>query len=298
MFAVPNRRGYTLIELLVVIAILAILIGLLLSAVQKVRSAAARIQCANNLKQLGLALHNYHDINAALPSSVRPYRKSEPYQLLSWRVWLMPFLEQQSVWDQTEANYRRRPDPFSAEHEPTKHLLLSALICPADERTAIAWRVRGTPVSLSDYIGVAGVRTGDGLGVLYYNSRVRLTDIHDGLTNTLLVGERPPSPDLVYGWWYAGIGQDFRGSLDSHMSVRENNVSPYTKYKPCTAGPFAYGPGRPDDFCSTFHFWSLHSGGANFLFADGSIHFLPYAAAAILPALATRAGGEVAAFDD
>jgi prepilin-type N-terminal cleavage/methylation domain-containing protein/prepilin-type processing-associated H-X9-DG protein len=299
MAALPSRpRGYTLIELLVVIAIITILIALLLPAVQKVRTTAARIQCANNLKQLGLALHHYHDTNSSLPSGLRPFAIGEPYPSLTWRGWVMPFLDQQPVWNQTMDNYRRQPIPFLPEHEPTKHLVLAPLICPADERTAIAWLVRGVPLSMSDYHGVSGDRRGDRLGMLYFASRVRLTDAQDGLSNTLLVGERPPSPDLIYGWWYAGIGQDHRGSLDAHLAARESNVAAYPWYRPCGRGPFAFGPGRPDDYCSTFHFWSLHPGGANFALADGSVRFLPYSAADILPALATRAGGEVVALPD
>jgi prepilin-type processing-associated H-X9-DG protein len=212
--------------------------------------------------------------------------------LLTWRVWLTPYLDQQPVWDQTVGNYRRQPIPFLPEHEPTKHLVLAPLVCPADDRSAIAWRVRGVPVSLSDYLGVAGVRTGDRRGMLYHGSRVRLTDAHDGLTNTLLVGERPPSPDLVYGWWYAGGGQDGRGSLDSHLAARESNTAPYAGYRRCGPGPFAFGPGRPDDYCSTFHFWSPHPGGAHFAFSDGSVRFLRYAAEPLMAGLATRAGGE------
>ena len=129
-------------------------------------------------------------------------------------------------------------------------------------------------------------------GVLYRDSRVRLTDITDGASNTIAVGERPPSADYWYGWWYAGFGQNGTGGLDSLLGARELNAGGNYTYM-CAPGPFHFQSGRFDDQCSAFHFWSPHTGGANFLFADGSVRFLSYSADKILPALATRAGGEV-----
>jgi prepilin-type processing-associated H-X9-DG protein len=99
----------------------------------------------------------------------------------------------------------------------------------------------------------------------------------------------------VLGWWYAGTGQSDDGSAAAVMSVRERVVSIWGFG--CLPGPYHFTPGRLDNQCDAFHFWSLHSGGANFLFADGSVRFPPYSADAVLPALATRAGGEVVALD-
>jgi prepilin-type processing-associated H-X9-DG protein len=104
-------------------------------------------------------------------------------------------------------------------------------------------------------------------------------------------GERPPSADFWYGWWYAGYGQAGTGSADMLLGVRERNLGgPFVS--DCPAGPYHFREGRADNQCDLFHFWSLHPGGAHFLFADGSVRFLAYSADAILPALATRAGGE------
>jgi prepilin-type processing-associated H-X9-DG protein len=111
-----------------------------------------------------------------------------------------------------------------------------------------------------------------------------------------MVGERPPSADQRLGWWYAGVGQDLNGSAEMVLGVLERNFGTWSAV--CPPGPFSFGPGRANEQCDAFHFWNLHIGGANFLFADGSVHFLPYSAAPIMPALATRAGGEVAGMPD
>jgi prepilin-type processing-associated H-X9-DG protein len=106
-----------------------------------------------------------------------------------------------------------------------------------------------------------------------------------------MVGERPPSSDGAAGWWYGGWGQAKEGSADMVLGVEEQYASPYYVVD-CPPGPYLFAPGGLNDTCATFHFWSLHPGGANFLFADGSVHFLHYDAAPIMPALASRAGGE------
>ena len=133
-------------------------------------------------------------------------------------------------------------------------------------------------------------RAAYGDGVLYLGSTTRLSDVTDGTSNTLAVGEWPPSRDLILGWWYAGWGQDKDGEGDMLLGARTRNHSEYGRG--CPAGPFDFKAGSFDDQCDAFHFWSPHPGGANFAFADGSVRFLNYSADSILPALATRAGGE------
>lgn len=128
---------------------------------------------------------------------------------------------------------------------------------------------------------------------------MRFGHILDGTSHTLLLGERPPSPDLLYGWWYAGAGQDTSGSLDAQMGIREINrrLHDGSQYNECGRGPFSYAPGLLTDHCATFHNWSTHLGGAHFAFCDGSVRFVAYSADSVLPQLATRAGGEVVALD-
>ena len=131
------------------------------------------------------------------------------------------------------------------------------------------------------------------------NRGVKITDVMDGSSNTLMVGERPPSKDLVYGWWFAGSGFDGCGSSDVVMGVREIAEPSFTTYdgssadRPlCPKGPYNFGPGDMNNQCDQFHFWSFHSGGSNFVMGDGSVRFLNYSANDIMPAMSTRSNGE------
>jgi prepilin-type processing-associated H-X9-DG protein len=145
---------------------------------------------------------------------------------------------------------------------------------------------------LTSYVGVLGTNYTLTDGVFFLDSAVRWADITDGTSQTLMAGERPPSTDFWYGWWYTGYGQLGSGSLDMLLGAAERNSG--ARYVGnCPPGPARYGPGTLTDQCAVFHFWSLHPGGGNFVFCDGSVHFLTYDAAAILPALATRSGQEV-----
>lgn len=292
-----SGAGFTLVELLVVMAVIAILVGLTLPAVQKVRDTAARAQCQNKLKQIALALHQYHDAHNVLPPGHRSLFNADRLPLSGWPVSVLPYLEQASLEANARAAYRTLPLPFINPPHTGLATVVPALVCPSDGRVVTAQRSERTHllVAFTSYLGVSGqdYKTRD--GVLYQNSRTALVAVTDGTSNTLMLGERPPSADFQFGWWYAGTGQRLTGSADMILGVREPNLLPIVTGSPCGPGFYSFRPSRFDDPCGMFHFWSPHAGGANFAFCDGSVRLLRYDAAPLLPALASRAGGEVAA---
>jgi prepilin-type processing-associated H-X9-DG protein len=288
-----GRPGHTLIETLVVIAIMALLIGLLLAAIQKVRATAARTDCQNRMKQLGLAVQNYHASGRPLPPglSLQIENGTRPY--LGWPARLLPYLERNALWTQVEEAFATDPAPLTFYgHPPHARLLatpVGSFACPVDDRTPGPVSLGPIQVAFTSYLGVEGVNQFSRDGLFYLDSTVRLSDVTDGTSQTLCLGERPPAASLRLGWWYRGWGQSKDGSAEMLLGARERNES----VGECAIGSYHYKPGRIDDICSVLHFWSLHPGGANFAFADGSVRFLRYEADSILPALATRAGGEV-----
>jgi prepilin-type N-terminal cleavage/methylation domain-containing protein len=335
MRSTPRHWGFTLTELLVVLALFAALLALLLPAIQRARESASRTRCQNNLKQVGLALHNYHGAYNAFPSAqiddpkYSPDKSSPrpPYPYLSWRGYLLPFLEGDNLWKQTEQAFAVQKEFW---HNPP-HIGLSSIlpiyICPSDPRQAQIYPVKAEdeyggsgsiampPVALSGYLGVNGSNLLRGDGIFSFNVSTRILQITDGTSNTILVGERPAVEPYVFGWWYAGIGQfvprqpgslqanlqqrlhydgTFTGSAAQTLGAAELNAqsSGYSQYDNCPPGPYVYGRGDYRNPCDSFHFWSLHPSGAHFLCADGSVHFLTYSASSVLPALATRWGGE------
>jgi prepilin-type N-terminal cleavage/methylation domain-containing protein/prepilin-type processing-associated H-X9-DG protein len=317
MPARPLRPGFTLIELLVVIAIIAVLIGLLLSAVQKVRGAAARIACANNLKQMGLALHQYHDTEGKFPPAhntfERPDGNPPGYRpFWSWMARIMPHYEQDNLYRVADAWARQQPwndgqlrwwpwggywlDPPTPAN-PAVGTPVKMWQCPADDRSTLTGRIPfgsgSQPVAVTSYLGVAGLSgTASGReGMLAFDRTVRIADVLDGTSNTVMVGERPPSPNLMWGWWFAGSGYLDTGVGDVVLGVREYE---FTAWRGCPPSEVGFHAKGRDPNCEWVHFYSRHTGGGNWVMADGSVRFLSYSADGVMPALATRAGGEVA----
>jgi prepilin-type N-terminal cleavage/methylation domain-containing protein/prepilin-type processing-associated H-X9-DG protein len=300
-----SRHAFTLIELLVVIAIIGILIGLLLPAVQKVREAANRMKCANNLKQIGLACHNYHSTHETLPPG---YRATGALPATApgwaWGAYLLPYIEQDAV-------YRAIDFTQPVESNAVIQTMIKSYICPSDVTPPGPFAVvdaGGGTIALAapaSYVACVGgdesaVDDPTGTGVFYRNSQTRFADIIDGTSNTIFVGEgctlyspriwagvltnatapRGPQNPNPPGGATSGPAQDL---VLAHAHLINANTDP---------------DGGLDDFASN------HPGGANFLFGDGSVRFI-HSIQGDLPAggytgdglafqaLATRAGGEI-----
>lgn len=295
-----NRLGFTLIELLVVIAIIAILIGLLLPAVQKVRDAAARLQCQNNLKQLGLAYHNYHDARGQFPPA---YLFKYPdatshlgFNAHGWGTYVLPYVEQDNLFNQYNMNL-----PFIAP--PNNSVIqqhLKVMQCPSTEENRLytmdGSSVLGLPqgsmvfqASSSDYGPVTGVMgsfwslvgaTPDSSrgGALQPdttgNMGTKITAIRDGSSNTVLLGEFAARPDLYVGNQLVssgsqegfGWGDPFSGEHWLIGSDETGTVSPGSCIVGCTNAKPIGSTGRG--------FYSFHTGGANIVLCDGSVRFL------------------------
>jgi prepilin-type N-terminal cleavage/methylation domain-containing protein/prepilin-type processing-associated H-X9-DG protein len=287
-----NRcRGFSLVELVVVISIITLLIALLIPAVQYVRESSRRATCANNLRQLALSLHGYHDAHATFPPGVSVQNGKSPQPFLGWNARVLPFLEQTALWDEILQTFANDPDFLNVPPHVRRSFPVKVFGCPSDPRTLSTYTLEGgNKVAFTAYLGLEGINYKQKDGTLFVDSSIALRDITDGTSSTLLIGERPPSADGVWGWWYAGWGQNKDGSAEMVLGMEEIDHSPLAPE--CWVGPYSYGPGELSNQCDLFHFWSQHPGGANFAFADCSVHFMSYSASPIMPMLATRAGGE------
>jgi prepilin-type N-terminal cleavage/methylation domain-containing protein/prepilin-type processing-associated H-X9-DG protein len=317
----PWRSAFTLIELLVVIAIIAVLIGLLLPAIQKVREAAARMSCSNNLKQIGLSFHTYADTNGAFP----PSAASQSFSMRSygpawtgpaipnWYLAILPFVEQKALYD-WGMTYIKTPTaygwPIEAYGDAGSFMAQSLPVfrCPSDNFVSRSpLLVGGGQIGyygLTTYGANSGTRSvwfqGPELrdGVCYVNSRVQPIDVWDGTSNTIAVGERTfdagtralvaESTLAVHAsLWRQGYLPPL-GIIRAPLDQINVAVSPTTTSAELNA---AFSK-------RLLSYSSDHSGGANFAFCDGSVRFLQNNLNLLtLQALATRSGGEVSSFD-
>lgn len=293
-----NRFGITLIEVLVVIGIIGLIVSLTIPAVQHVRAAADRAICLNNLRQIGSALHNYHNDHSQLPPiRVAFPNGSDPNVVLGWMALILPYVEEDALYAKSVAACRIDKDPTRNPPHIGMSTVIRLYTCPSDGRLVAPLTDQfGVTAGFTSYVGIMGVippGSDRGLpGVLGGFWGIRLTDIKDGLTNTLMVGERPPPDSLQAGWWYPGFHGDgigFRGpnngiTLGGGLLIQGD---------PCLLRGVIFGPGRTDNPCDRYHVWSLHPRGANLLFADAAARFIPYSASdKLIIALASRAGGE------
>ncbi len=258
MIARASRLGLTLVELLVVIGIIGLLVAILLPAVQAAREAANRMRCLNNLHQMGLALHNYHDVHKRFPpGGIEPRPIWPSGRQFAWSAFLLPYLEQASLTTQIDFN-KPFDDPANAA---VAAQIIPLYLCPSTPNSPQLIQGRGP----CDYGGIYGERiTGPNeppKGVMLYDVALGFADVLDGTSNTLIVSEDSGFAD---GQWING-----RNIFDQSFAINQ-------------------APKFENDIRS------LHPGGANGLFCDGSARFLPETMPLdILAAICTRAGGEV-----
>lgn len=295
--SIPRRLGFTLVELLVVIAIIGILVGLLLPAVQAAREAARRMQCTNNLKQIGLALHNYESAHRSFPRAFTlarpaiPVANNDSVEAWGWTVAILPFIEQDPLYTALNAGSVSLADRLAkaatypqAPIIPLLQTRLPGYECPSDANQQQAKADRhfgggwGTAQGghgqwqpgITNYISNRGTRDNpqeelDTFGMFMENRNIRLGDVSDGTSNTFLVGERDSKYGRAGAW--AGV-RNPRGASTRGIYTATANVRPPLN---STDPPYAWGNSARGAGAG---FSSLHTGGATFVFVDGSTHFI------------------------
>ena len=292
-----SLRGFTLIELLVVIAIIAVLIALLLPAVQQAREAARRTQCKNNLKQLGLSLHNYHDTFGEFPdASYLDHWSSNPNAINSqwaWSVMILPYMDQANLYNQLNIG----SSTFEQAANDSVRLAtlrkgLPVFICPSDPELSVnrnrpfqqkssgglcAGMILPSTIQFgkSNYLACNGNHDNDGIFDSGDNRRVGMRDITDGTSNTIMVGERSSvkwaKQTVATGPW-AGVWAGQELSCDGITNVW--SLAGKTEFQMNTGKHSDVAGSTTATDQALIAYGSAHTGGAQFLMADGSVRFL------------------------
>jgi prepilin-type N-terminal cleavage/methylation domain-containing protein/prepilin-type processing-associated H-X9-DG protein len=289
-----RRRGFTLIELLVVIAIIAILIALLVPAVQKARESAARTQCTNNLKQLGLGLHNFHDVNKGFPPALQNTAGGVTRPENGWTYYVLPYIEMEPLFKRIQFNVDwDNPAVNDADPDGVNQQFITIFVCPSAPSGREASRHR----KILDYPAITQITRPNPyatnlppsdstyIGVLGHNIRRRLTDITDGTSNTLLLAESAGRNQL----WRMGKFISASGTTGAWANPSTQIV--VSGFNP----PTATIPGACAVNCTNANeVYSFHTSGAMGLFADGSVRMLSSSMSInTLIAITTRCIGEV-----
>ncbi len=269
------RAAFTLVELLVVIAIIGILVGLLLPAVQAAREAARRSSCLNNLMQLGLAVHHYEFNMERFPSGVinpdGPIRSEPMGQHVSWIVQVLPFMEERNAYNR----FDQAQGAYAPANQPVRHHQIELLLCPSFYAAIGTDQVQSTNYFGCHHDSESPIDTQNN-GLLFLNSRIGFDAILDGSSHTILLGES--GFDSTSLGWVSGTRATLRNcekwEVLRYESPTRANVAP----NPLQVGGFG----------------SMHTGGANFAFADGSVRFLSMSIQPqVFKGLGNRAGGEL-----
>lgn len=291
------RSAFTLVELLVVIAIIGVLVSLLLPAVQTAREAARRMSCQNNLKQFGLAMHNYHDTNKKLPAGMTAHTTNgNATGGWSWGVALLPFMEQETIFDNIDFS----GSPHASQNAAIIQTVIPTAICPSSPQPTIHDDFALPPMATSSYLGSAGIMRyvpsqcaiQESEGSLVHEKGFGFKDFTDGLSNTIMIGEvqwragvYPSGSDAgisirniphFYGgevggpfWWFGDICSTGRNSGNNDywrtFTVLRTAGRPMNYYDPGESRWWDEGQSA---------FGSSHPGGAQFAFADGSVQFI------------------------